>query len=274
MKKRINLLIGISAVCLVSACAPLVDYYAFMPQEPPYPVRPIQAQGAQLLKLDTSDGEILQALRFRADDSAASKEHITLYLTGNAGHIYDHAADAQQLTNYSHGDVLLLSYRGFGDSTGRPSERGLYLDTQAALNYLKAEGFASENIYIYARSIGCAAAIEAAQQQTFAGLMLLAGFADINQFIEGYGYAGFGWVGMRKFDSLTKAPNLTEKVLWAHGTADEIVPYEQGRSVYAVIGSDAKQLLTLENADHNNFTMTHAEIFWPAISRFYASASQ
>lgn len=265
-----NIVIGLVTltVLMLNGCGPLVDYYAFEPAAEPTAIDAESAavRKAEPVSITTSDGETLQALYFGHGES----DYVTLYLTGNAGHIYGHADVAQKLAEQSKGDVLLLSYRGFGDSTGSPSERGIYLDTQAALEYLVEAGFRKDKIIIYGYSMGCAAAIEIAQYDELAGLILVAGFTNINEFIQDWGYESWGWVGLYKFDSLDKAPAVTEKALWIHGTEDGIVPYHRGLAVYNALGSKDKSMLTLDGANHNSFAWTHAASFWLAIAQFYA----
>ena len=95
-------------------------------------------------------GEVLHDLLFKHEE----KRPLIIYFHGNAGIIYGRAGFAQQMYEMNH-DVLLVSYRGYSKSTGTPSEKGIYLDGEAAVKYAMDElGVSEKDITIFGRSLG------------------------------------------------------------------------------------------------------------------------
>ena len=82
------------------------------------------------------------------------------YFTGNAGNVAHRACLVRPYVERGYG-VLILSYRGYGGSGGRPDEPGLYLDAEAALDYLADQaGVPTERTVLYGQSLGSAVAVE------------------------------------------------------------------------------------------------------------------
>ena len=102
------------------------------------------------LELPTSDGERLHAWYVPAPGARG----VVLFFHGNAGNI-SHRLDSIAIFNQLGLDVMIIDYRGYGESTGRPSEKGTYLDAQAAWDYLRDErGVSPARIVIFGRSLG------------------------------------------------------------------------------------------------------------------------
>jgi len=85
----------------------------------------------------------------------------TLFLHGNAGNITDRARHIQEIAAAG-SSILMLDYRGYGKSSGRPSEQGLYRDSEAGLNYLLGKGYRTEQIIVHGESLGTAVASDVA----------------------------------------------------------------------------------------------------------------
>ncbi|KAH6956398.1 Alpha/Beta hydrolase protein [Fusarium avenaceum] len=95
--------------------------------------------------------------------------------------------------------VLSFDYRGYGESTGSPSEQGIIIDASTVANWaIHTAGIPPERIVIFGQSLGSAVAIalvnEVAQMRPaihFAGLVVTATFADIPQLTATYRIGGF-----------------------------------------------------------------------------------
>ena len=86
-----------------------------------------------------------------------------LYLHGNAGNIGHRLVNVQGLYNSIGCNVALLEYRGYGRSEGTPSEEGICMDAQAALDFLLTRSdINTEKILVFGRSLGGAVAIDLA----------------------------------------------------------------------------------------------------------------
>ncbi|KAI1089392.1 alpha/beta-hydrolase [Rostrohypoxylon terebratum] len=124
---------------------------------------------------------------------------LVIYFHGNAGHIAQRIRPSSYhtLTDSSHYHVLAIDYRGFGKSTGTPSEDGLIHDGIAAVDWaMDLAGVPSSRIVILGHSLGTAVAsgiVEhyAIQGVEFAGIVLVAGFSNLQTLVSSYAAAGF-----------------------------------------------------------------------------------
>jgi fermentation-respiration switch protein FrsA (DUF1100 family) len=102
------------------------------------------------VQIDTADGERLHGWYV----PAANARGALLFFHGNAGNI-SHRLESIQIFNRLGLDVLIVDYRGYGRSSGKPSERGTYLDARAAWNFLvRQKRLAPAKIVVFGRSLG------------------------------------------------------------------------------------------------------------------------
>ncbi|KIH87681.1 abhydrolase domain-containing protein 12 [Sporothrix brasiliensis 5110] len=137
-----------------------------------------------------------ESLRILKNDPSAK---LIVYLHGNAGHLPSvvRAPSFHMYTATSNYHVLAIDYRGFGTSTGSPTEDGLILDAYAALHFaLDTAGLSPDRIIILGHSLGSAVAAGAAERYArvhgidFAGLIMVASFSNLSDMLSGYAIAG------------------------------------------------------------------------------------
>jgi len=107
---------------------------------------------------------------------------------GNAGNIGHRLPIAKVLVNDLYCNVLMLEYRGYGLSTGDPGEKGITIDAQTGLDYIRArEDLKDTKIVVYGQSLGGAVAIGLVgrnqDQGDIAGLVLENTFLSIQKMI-------------------------------------------------------------------------------------------
>jgi fermentation-respiration switch protein FrsA (DUF1100 family) len=100
---------------------------------------------------------------------------VTLFLHGNAGNITHRWRHLREIET----SLLLIDYRGYGKSEGRPTEKGLYADADAAYEYLIAQGFAPNRIVLHGESLGTGVAVDLAARRPCAGVILEAPYTSI-----------------------------------------------------------------------------------------------
>jgi len=111
--------------------------------------------------IPTPDGEKLSAFYIRAPNKAQSIDTTVLMFHGNAGNIGHRVPIARMLTEAVGCSVFMLEYRGYGLSTGSADERGLMIDAQTALDYIKERAETRNNqIIVYGQSLGGAVSIQ------------------------------------------------------------------------------------------------------------------
>ncbi len=226
------------------------------------PGREIQATPAergldyQDLRLHTADGETLHAWLIPAPQRRAT----LLFLHGNAGNI-SHRLDSIALFHDLGLEVLILDYRGYGQSTGRPSETGLYRDAEAAWRYLtRSLGRQPAEIVVFGRSLGGAVAAWLAQRTRPGALIIESTFSSLPDLAARlYPWLPARLLARMRFDTRTALGQVHSPVLVIHSRDDEIVPYEQARTNYEAIPGP-KQFLALQGG--------HNEGFWTTRGRY------
>lgn len=194
---------------------------------------------------------------------AAARPVIVIF-HGNGGNI-SHRLDKARALRAMGLSVLLFDYRGYGKSQGRPTEKGLYLDGEAAaIEGLARAGGDWRRLVYYGESLGCAVALETALRRPPAALILDSPFAST----VAMGRAVFPWLPAEllvreRYDNLAKAPELTTPLLVLHSPQDDIIPYAMGRQVYAAAPEPKSFVET--RGDHNGGFMETP--YWAASIR-------
>lgn len=202
-----------------------------------------------------------------------------LYLHGNAGNISTNLTRAAWMRSSLGVSVLLIDYRGYGLSSGPfPSEQRLYNDARAAWEFLRqGKGLAAADIAIYGHSIGGAVAIDlAVQVPDGLGLIVENSFTSMADMAHRAGYGRWvpvDWVLTQRFDSRRKLAQLDMPLLLIHGEADQTIPVQMGRELYA-IAPDPKQLWLVPQADHNNLVEVAGPAYADRLTEFLTSAME
>jgi len=197
-----------------------------------------------------------------------------LWFHGNAGHV-GHRLEQLALIHERLGvGLFLLDYRGYGRSEGRPSEQGTYRDASAALAYLRAQReMDPEGIVLYGQSLGCAVAVELATRGRVRGLILEAPFASVPAVARAiYPFLPVGPFIRNRYDSLSRIARVGAPVLILHSEHDEIVPYAQGRALFAA-AAEPKRFYTILSAGHNDPYYRGGSGYWQALREFLAELS-
>ena len=139
----------------------------------------------------------------------------------------------------------MIDYRGYGKSTGRPSENGLYADAKAAYEYfLKTSR--PQQIIVHGESMGTAVAVDLASRHPCGGVVLEAAFTSASD-VAGTVLQMIGPLLIRNFDSRLKITRVQAPILFIHGSADHTVPMRLGRALF-----DTAQESKIPGADHND----------------------
>lgn len=244
----------------------LVSYFAFHPQSGMQDSPQNYHAPIEKLMLPAEGDVRISAFWIPRQDTQCS----LIFFHGNAGNASHRLSDAVDIWEMGM-NVLLVDYRGFGLSEGRPSEKGMYKDAMAAYSHLVAERRVPENkIVVYGRSIGSAAAVDLAQNRQLAGVILATPLSTGKDMAKASGLGAFAPFIGNPFDSMGKIGHLRSPLLVVHGTADEVVPYEQGKKLFEA-ATVKKTFVSLKGAYHNTFTLTHKQEFHKAMSGFLQS---
>jgi fermentation-respiration switch protein FrsA (DUF1100 family) len=217
--------------------------------------------GAADMTFETDDGERLHAWWVPA--RVRSLGHVLL-CHGNAGNIGDRRPYVDLLATAGF-DVLAFDYRGYGRSSGRPSENGLYRDARAARAALlgRPEVDAARVIYL-GESLGGSVALALALEQRPAGLILQSAFTSVRDMARVH-YPFIPPVLVPDaFPSLRLIGGLRAPLLVLHGERDEIVPLIYGEAL-ADAAPEPKRIHIFRAAGHNDLLARAASEWTQAI---------
>ncbi len=181
------------------------------------------------VSLKTRDNLTISGWYIPAED----EKGVLFFCHGNAGNI-SHRLESISIFHNLGLSVLIFDYRGYGKSEGKPSEKGTYLDAEAAWDYLvNIKNKSPEKIILFGRSLGAAIAADIALKKSPAGLILESSFLSVTEMGKKY----YPWVPVKllsKFDysTIDKIQSISCPKLIIHSPDDEIVPFEHGKSLY------------------------------------------
>lgn len=221
------------AVMLTAACSSVVNRVAFQPERVFTVDDALLPPGVQRVFIPTAGGERLEALVVRPADPGSN---LVLYFHGNAGNLSQRLHDLGSIARTTHATVFGVSYRGYGASTGRPSERAIYQDGAAAVRYATVElGFSEPQIFLFGVSLGSAVAVHTAMDRELAGVILITPMTSGRELARAHHQGSLAWLAGNAFDSLSKVSRLRAPVLVIHGTLDEVIPFRMGQELFAAI---------------------------------------
>ncbi len=201
--------------------------------------------GAEIVRLDTADGEKLHAW-YRAP---AAGKPLILYFHGNGGNLTIQAGLLQALTTGGYG-LMAVEYRGYPGSSGSPSEKGLILDAEAAYAEVLALGTPAERIVVVGQSLGSGVAVALAARRKVGALVLDSPFTSALAVAQRiYGMFPVRWVMLDPFHSDQRIAKVTVPLLIVHGTADSVIPFEFGRALFE-LANQPKTFVPVEGAGH------------------------
>jgi len=251
-------------VILIIFARSLLNSAAFYPEKQREPVTLPSNSGIKEIFIQASDGTKIQTFYFQNPNS----DQLLLFFHGNAGNALHRFPDAMRLSRTPI-NVLLLSYRGYGRSGGRPSEKGIYLDAAAALLYARSVlKFPEEKTFILGRSLGATVAVESAQDNALAGLILVSPFSSGTDMATLMGFGWLNWAIGNPYDSLTKVRQLKMPLLIIHGEQDNTIPISLGEKLFKAAGSSAKDFIRIPKASHNDLIEIAGETYWTSIAGF------
>jgi fermentation-respiration switch protein FrsA (DUF1100 family) len=181
------------------------------------------------LRIHTPDGVSLHAWLVPASEGRP----VVLFCHGNGGNIQDCLGTIRILHELDL-HLLIFDYRGYGDSSGRPSEGGTYRDVQAVWRYLVGErGFAPGEIILFGRSLGAAVAAHLARDVRPGALILESPFISLPEIAaHHYWYLPVRQLVRYRYSTVDFVEAVEAPTLVIHSADDEVVPIEHGRRVF------------------------------------------
>ncbi len=196
-----------------------------------------------------------------------------LWFHGNAGNI-SHRLDNILILHQRLGiGILIIDYRGYGLSDGKPSEKGLYMDAEAAFDYLTSDlGLNAErDIVLLGRSLGVGVAVEMATRHRVRGVILESGFTSIREMADSSDsrlpIALMLMLFEARYDSISKIGRVESPVMVLHGDRDDTVPFWMAEKLFGA-ASSPKTLYPIRGASHNDTVYVGGEAYLKALEGF------
>jgi fermentation-respiration switch protein FrsA (DUF1100 family) len=218
------------------------------------------------VSIATADGETLRGWHLRRDRPIAR----VVYFHGNGGNL---SLWSDVLANvWHHGfDLVAVDYRGYGLSTGRPSEQGIYRDVDATLAIVHERLPPIDAPLVYwGRSLGTPVAAYAASRRPPDGIIFESGFPTMRAVLETNPLMwALSWLSSYRFPTAEWMAEVRRPVLVIHGTRDRVIRYRLGERLYEQL-PEPKRFLALDGIDHNDLIPRDWTLYWDGVKGFVA----
>ena len=217
------------------------------------------------LHLTTSDGERISAWQLEPDLPSAD----IVYFHGNGGNLSLWLPVFAALHRLGY-RVLAVDYRGYGLSTGTPSERGVYLDADAVVRHAATTRSANRPLVYWGRSLGVPIAASATRAVPPDGLVLESGFPDKAAVIRQEPILrALNVFSEYRFSTVDLLSDFRRPLLVIHGDRDSIIPFRLGRELFVRL-TGPKRFHSVPGADHNDFLDESRADYWAPVREFIA----
>lgn len=191
--------------------------------------------------------------------SKIKTDTVIMYCHGNKWHMDFYWQRAKLLAHISGKNkygVLMIDYRGYGLSEGKPTEDGLYADVDAALQWLKINGLSNSRLMIYGFSMGTAPACELTSKPRSMNpskIILEAPFASADVMANdgsSLNMPGSFFTNL-KIDNAEEIKTISQPFFWIHGTNDNFLNIKtHGEVVYKNYKGLYQEAHRIDGADH------------------------
>ena len=216
--------------------------------------------------INTPDGEKLHGYFFPASEET---NKTVIYLHGNAQNVSSWYIAPVEIQKHVPVNFLLIDYRGYGKSTGKPTMEGVIIDAQAMYKYLIDKGFKAEDISVYGRSIGGAISLELAMREKVKSVVVQSSFISLREIAkEMFPFIPNVLVKNNLWNSQEIIKTINIPVLISHGDKDEIVSVSHSYKLFE-FANEPKKLIILKGASHNDISSCLTEEYFTALKELF-----
>ena len=238
----------------------------FAPSKQEFPLKRLKETDHEEVFIDTPDGNKLHGYFLFADRKS---DKVAVFLHGNDFNVSRWYLAPLAMQKEVPVNFLVFDYRGYGKSTGFPTFKGVVMDTFSAYDHLVSKGYKPDNISLYGRSMGGAAAVELASRTKVRSVVLqstLTTFPELinyhmpylpNLFIQD------NWFNLKRLISRVDAP-----VLISNGDQDDQAPVHFAHELHEV-ASDPKKLIILEGARHGSLSKYFTDEYYDWLQKHF-----
>jgi fermentation-respiration switch protein FrsA (DUF1100 family) len=201
---------------------------------------------AEEVELDTSDGEKLVAWHVPPRDG----KPVVIYFHGNA-EIVAWRADRHRTTIADGTGLIAVNFRGYGGSTGTPTEAGLHRDAEAAYAFAVAR-YAPSRIVLWGHSLGTGVAVRLAATKPVSKLILEAPYSSVADIAaEQFPYVPVRWLMKDQFHSDEWIGQVHVPLLIMHGARDNVINIRFAERLFA-LANEPKRFIRYDKGGHND----------------------
>jgi len=212
--------------------------------------------------LKTPDNIQLHGWFLKANSSG--KSPLLIYFGGNAEEVSWRIDEKEFFKKYS---LLLINYRGYGLSKGKPSEKSLFKDALFIYDtFVKRRDVDSRKIVAMGRSLGTGVAVYLAKHRHLEKVILVSPYDSIKKVAQKvYPYAPVSLLLKHPFDSLSRAPSISTPMLALIASNDTVISPEHSKALVKKWKGKTKQVI-IQNTDHNS--ITSADEYWKNVKDY------
>ena len=217
---------------------------------------------SERFELRTDDGVHLRGWLLRAEGDAPAP--LLIYFGGNAEEVSWVLPELARIRGWA---ALVVNYRGYGQSEGRPSERALFRDALALYDQVtRRADIDPQRVVAMGRSLGTGVATYLASQRPLSAVVLVSPYDSLIGIAQtAYPFLPVRLLLKHRFESVVRAPNVHIPLLAIAAAQDTLIPPERSRRLVQAWGGPAR-LEVLEGRDHNNI---HGHpLYWSMIVEF------
>lgn len=266
---RVSLTVGVALLALIAFVRWLEPRFAFFPLAGETTTPADFGVDFSPATVATGDGERLRAWLLHAD----SPRGLVVYFHGNGGNLSVWAPILSAVAHRGY-ELLAFDYRGYGLSSGRPTETGLYRDAEAIVEHIRNRSEHRGPIIYWGRSLGTAVAAYAATVHVPDGIILESGFSDAWSLVRSVPPLAFlALFSTYRFPTASFLERTHMPALVIHGDADSVIPFAVGRALFERL-REPKTFVTIRGGDHNDLRPTDESTYWYAVDRFVAGVQR
>jgi len=221
----------------------------------------------QDVSIETTDGVTLHGWFI-----AGRSSRVLLFFHGNAGNISHRLDSIRQFQDLGL-SVFIIDYRGYGQSEGRTTEKGIYRDADAAWRYLiEGRGIVASDIVIFGRSLGASVASWLAAQTQPLALIVESSFTSVPDIAQDlYPWLPARWLSRLSHATRDYIQDVRCPVLVVHSRDDEIIPFHHGEEIFA--SANKRRTLLEIRGTHNDAFLQDERTYVGGLQAFLTSLS-
>ncbi|HID29190.1 MAG TPA: alpha/beta hydrolase [Desulfobacterales bacterium] len=248
------------SLCILSGCA---SWFIYHPDSAMRRTPADEGLSYESVDFETQDGVRLSGWWL----PVCKQRGVVLFCHGNAGNV-SHRLDSLLIFNRLRLSTFIFDYRGYGKSGGRPSERGTYLDSKAAWNFLvQKRKIPPGDIIVFGRSLGGSIAAWLAQEHSPRMLIVESCFTSLQDIArDRFRWFPASLLGDYRYDTRQYLERTRCPVLIIHSRNDDLIPFRHGLALYET-ANGPKRFLEISGS-HNRGFIDSLKQYEAALDRF------